>query len=44
MPFREYLRTVRSVAGHEGPVVSVPEQWLLEQGVQQWSGQRSLPL
>ncbi|MFC0458020.1 hypothetical protein ACFFGR_15895 [Arthrobacter liuii] len=32
------------MAHHEGPVVNAPEQWLLEEGVNQWSGERSLPL
>jgi nucleoside-diphosphate-sugar epimerase len=44
VPFAEHIETARLVAHHEGPVVNAPEQWLLEQGVNQWSGERSLPL
>ena len=44
VPFPEHIETARSVAHHEGPVVTAPEHWLLEQGVNQWSGERSLLL
>jgi len=44
VPFPEHIEAARLVAHHEGPVVHAPEQWLLEQGVNQWSGERSLPL
>lgn len=44
VPFPEHIETARSVAHHEGPVIKAPEQWLLEQEVNQWSGERSLPL
>jgi nucleoside-diphosphate-sugar epimerase len=40
----EHLETARSIAGHTGPVVRADQQWLLEQGVQPWMGERSLPL
>lgn len=40
----EYLAVARSVAQHAGAVIVAPEEWLLEQGVGQWSGERSLPL
>jgi 2'-hydroxyisoflavone reductase len=40
----DHLQTAREVAGHTGPVVAVAESWLLEQGVQPWMGERSLPL
>lgn len=44
VPLQEHIETARLVAHHAGPVVQAPEQWLLEQGVNQWSGERSLPL
>lgn len=44
VPFPKHIETARSVALHDGPVIRAPEQWLLEQGVNQWSGERSLPL
>ena len=40
----EHLDVARAVAGHTGPVVSADPQWLLAQGVQEWMGERSLPL
>ena len=40
----EHLTAVRKVAGHTGPVVTAPEDWLRTRGVQNWSGPRSLPL
>lgn len=42
--FPDHLAVARSVAGHSGPVVRAPEDWLLERGVAEWSGPRSLPL
>ena len=44
VPFPEYIATAQSVTGHTGAVVAAPEKWLLERGVGQWSGERSLPL
>ena len=43
-PFPELIDAARRVAGHDGPVVSAPPEWLLTQGVAQWAGPRSLPL
>ena len=40
----DHITTVRTVAGHTGPVITAPEDWLLICGVQNWSGPRSLPL
>jgi 2'-hydroxyisoflavone reductase len=42
--FAEHLDVARRVAGHTGPVVAVPEEWLRDHGVQPWMGARSLPL
>lgn len=43
-PFSEHIAAARTVAGHEGPVVSADPAWLLSQGVAEWAGPRSLPL
>ncbi|MFP3581123.1 NAD-dependent epimerase/dehydratase family protein [Arthrobacter sp. SIMBA_036] len=42
--FPEHIEIARSVAHHAGPVVTASEDWLLAQGVNPWSGKRSLPL
>lgn len=39
-----HLDAARTVAGHAGPVVAAPQEWLLEHGVEPWMGERSLPL
>lgn len=44
VPLTEHLAAARSVAGHQGESVSVDPEWLVEQGVEPWSGPRSLPL
>jgi nucleoside-diphosphate-sugar epimerase len=44
IPLEEHLATARRVAGHEGPVVAASPEWLAAQGVQEWAGERSLPL
>jgi 2'-hydroxyisoflavone reductase len=44
VPLSEHVAAARAVAGHSGPVVRADPQWLLDQGVQQWAGPRSLPL
>lgn len=43
-PLTEHLATARAVAGHYGEVVRVEPGWLEGQGVEAWSGPRSLPL
>jgi 2'-hydroxyisoflavone reductase len=43
-PLSRHIETARTVAGHTRPVVRADPQWLLDQGVQQWMGPRSLPL
>lgn len=44
VPLAEHLETARQVAGHQGPLVTADPDWLVAQGVQEWSGERSLPL
>jgi nucleoside-diphosphate-sugar epimerase len=44
VPLSRHIDAARAVAGHTGPVVRAHPQWLLDQGVQQWMGARSLPL
>ncbi|MER1995817.1 MAG: NAD-dependent epimerase/dehydratase family protein [Arthrobacter sp.] len=44
VPFADHIAAARKVAGHRGPVIGPPEDWLAEQGVHEWSGERSLPL
>lgn len=44
LPLAEHLDRVRALAGHRGDVIAAPEPWLIEHGVAQWSGPRSLPL
>jgi 2'-hydroxyisoflavone reductase len=44
VPFGEWIRLSRRVGGHIGPVVPVPAQWLLEQGIEEYMGPESLAL
>lgn len=44
VPLAEHLALARAVAGHTGPLVPVSQQWLVDQGVEPWMGDRSLPL
>ncbi len=44
IPFATHLDIARDVAGHTGRVVSANPTWLLANGVQEWMGERSLPL
>lgn len=43
-PLADVLAAVRTAAGHTGEIVEAEEQWLLENGVEYWAGERSLPL
>lgn len=42
--FGEWVHLSRTVGGHEGPVVTVPAAWLLEQGVTSYMGEESLAM
>ncbi|PRY40234.1 nucleoside-diphosphate-sugar epimerase [Geodermatophilus tzadiensis] len=44
VPFDGWVTASRAVAGHTGPVVSAPSDWLLERGVGPWAGPDSLAL
>lgn len=44
LPLEQHLATARSVTGHDGPVVAADPGWLAARGVQEWAGERSLPL
>ncbi len=44
LPMADHLTSARAATGHSGPVVAAPEDWLVDHGVQNWSGPRSLPL
>jgi len=44
LPLAEHLALARAVAGHDGEVVAVPQDWLEAHDVEPWSGPRSLPL
>jgi len=43
-PLNGVLDLARASADHTGPLVTVDPAWLLEHGVQPWSGPESLPL
>lgn len=43
-PLAEVLALFRAATEHVGDVVSAEEEWLVERGVEHWSGERSLPL
>ncbi|MFJ4999370.1 NAD-dependent epimerase/dehydratase family protein [Microbacterium sp. NPDC088619] len=43
-PLAEVLATVRRSTGHRGDTVMVDDEWLIENGVEYWAGERSLPL
>ena len=44
VPFADHIEVARLVAGHTGRVVKAADDWLVERGVAEWSGPRSLPL
>ncbi len=44
LPFGEWVKMSRHVAGHTGPVVSAAAAWLLERGVEEYMGEDSLAM
>jgi 2'-hydroxyisoflavone reductase len=44
MSLPEHLAVARAVAGHQGQVLRADPDWLVAQGIQHWSGERSLPM
>lgn len=44
VPFGEWVDLCRRIGGHTGPVVHVPQQWLVEQQVEQYMGPDSLAM
>jgi nucleoside-diphosphate-sugar epimerase len=44
IPLADHLAAAREVAGHDGEVVQVDQDWLAAHEVEPWSGERSLPL
>lgn len=44
VPFGDYLEESRTAAGFAGEVLSASEDWLVEHGIDYWSGPDSLPL
>lgn len=43
-PLAEVLATVRRATGHGGDTEAADDEWLVENGVEYWAGERSLPL
>ncbi|WP_096301491.1 oxidoreductase [Jatrophihabitans sp. GAS493] len=43
-PFQEWIAQSRAIGGHSGPVVSIPSSWLVEQGVEEFMGEESIPM
>ncbi|MEP6814810.1 MAG: NAD-dependent epimerase/dehydratase family protein [Marmoricola sp.] len=44
VPLGEHLRSCREVTGHRGEIAWAAPDWLRENGVQEWTGPRSMPL
>jgi 2'-hydroxyisoflavone reductase len=44
VPFGEWVELSRTLGGHHGPVVPAPEQWLVDQQVEQFMGPESVAM
>jgi len=44
VPFGDYVENSWTAAGYQGEVLTAPEAWLVDHGVDYWSGPDSLPL
>ena len=44
VPFGEWIDLSRRIGGHTGPVVRVPQQWLVDQKVEQYGGEDSVAM
>lgn len=44
VPFGEFIEAAKSAAGYRGEVLSAPQEWLGDHGVDYWAGPDSLPL
>lgn len=44
VPFGEWVELCRGIGGHTGPVVRVPQEWLVARDVEQYMGEDSLAM
>ncbi|MGM9470897.1 NAD-dependent epimerase/dehydratase family protein [Pseudarthrobacter sp. YS3] len=44
VPFGDYIAVAGTASGYQGDVLTAPEAWLVEQGIDYWAGPDSLPL
>ena len=44
VPFADYLEASRTAAAYQGDILTAPEDWLVDHGIDYWAGPDSLPL